>query len=234
MKLPAIKSLPYYLLLLTWATLLLFLPQILIGFLISLLPPEILPYPSNITTLFFLSTASSLLLLFLSHHFFKIFKTNREELGLFGTPTWADIGLAPLGFILSTIAALALIALASLIIPWFEPEQTQFVGYQKLLQPLDRVFGFISLVVLVPFLEELIFRGFLYAKFRAKLSLLPSILITSLLFAALHFQLNVAIATFTMAIVSCLLREITGTIYASIFLHAIKNGLAFYLLFIMI
>ena len=38
---------------------------------------------------------------------------------------------------------------------------------------------------------------------------------------------------FALSIVLCGLREITGTIHAGILLHMLKNGIAFYLLFVM-
>jgi len=57
-------------------------------------------------------------------------------------------------------------------------------------------------------------------------------LVTSLVFAAVHGQWNVAIDTFALSLVLCALREVTGTIWAGILLHMFKNAIAFYVLFI--
>ena len=38
---------------------------------------------------------------------------------------------------------------------------------------------------------------------------------------------------FALSVALCVLREITGTIYAGILTHMIKNGVAFYLLYVM-
>ena len=60
-----------------------------------------------------------------------------------------------------------------------------------------------------------------------------SIFLVSLLFGIVHLQWNVGVNVFAMSIVLCGLREITGTVYAGILTHMIKNGVAFYLLYIL-
>ena len=45
-------------------------------------------------------------------------------------------------------------------------------------------------------------------------------------------QWAVTIDTFVLSLMLCALREYTGAIWAGVLLHAIKNGLAFYLLFV--
>ena len=164
--------------------------------------------------------------------------TDREELGLKGLPTWTDIGLAPVGFIVYLLIAAALVWVFS-IFPWFNPEETQEIGFNLYATGVDRIIAFITLVVLAPIAEELIFRGWLYGKLREKLSekvsnnasMLISIFLVSLLFGIIHLQWNVGVNVFALSIVLCGLREITGTIYAGILLHMIKNGVALYLLY---
>ena len=48
----------------------------------------------------------------------------------------------------------------------------------------------------------------------------------------MHGQWNVGVNVFAMSIVLCTLREITGTIYAGILLHMLKNTIAFVLVYI--
>lgn len=167
---------------------------------------------------------------------FKKFKSKqptRASLGLKGTPTWIDLGLAPVGFIVYLVAAGAVTWLFSLF-PWFNADQTQNVGYSTSLIGGDLLVAFIALVIIAPIAEELIFRGYLYGKLRGQLKLgaVTATVLVSILFALLHGQWNVAVNVFALSIILCALREITGTIYSGILLHMLKNGVAFYFLYI--
>ena len=155
----------------------------------------------------------------------------REGLGLKGLPTWTDIGLSPVGYIVSTLLAMGLVWLFSLF-PWFNAEQSQATGFSPFMAGGEKIIAFLVLVVLAPIVEEIIFRGWLYGKLRARMSMVPAILIVSVLFGLMHFQWNVGVNVFALSVVLCILREITGTIYAGILTHMIKNGVAFYLLYV--
>ncbi len=165
---------------------------------------------------------------------------SRAELGLRGWPTWTDIGLAPVGFIVYLLLASGLTALF-MCFPWFDAGQAQEIGFSLSLAGTDRLIAFITLVVVAPVAEEIIFRGWLYGKLRTRFSdvtsdkvgMILSILLVSLLFGIVHLQWNVGVNVFAMSIVLCSLREITGTIYAGILLHMLKNGVAFYALYIL-
>lgn len=164
----------------------------------------------------------------------------RQSLGLGGWPTWTDIGLAPVGFIVYLVLAAAITMLFSLF-PWFDVEEVQELGFSFGLGGVDRVVAFVTLVVVAPIAEEVIFRGWLYGKLRTKLSakmsnisgMVISILLVSVLFGLVHGQWNVGVNVFALSVILCGLREITGTIYAGILLHMLKNGVAFYVLYVL-
>lgn len=170
------------------------------------------------------------LIIFVPWKLFKKWQTNRKELGLTGLPTWTDIGLAIVGFIVATIAGFILVALFNLF-PWFNAAEAQDIGFSSSLYGADRIVAFITLVVVAPIAEEVIFRGWLYGKLRQKLPLPLAIFLVSLLFALIHGQWNVGVNVFALSVVLCGLREVTGTIHAGILTHMIKNGVAFYLLY---
>lgn len=165
-------------------------------------------------------------------HSDKIALTNREELGLAGWPTWTDVGLGPVGFLAGTLGAAVLVAVFQAF-PWFNASEAQNVGFSVYVTGADRLIAFTALVILAPIAEEIIFRGWLYGKMRAKLSAPLSILIVSGLFGLVHGQWNVGVNVFALSVVLCVMREITGTIYAGILTHMIKNGVAFYLLYVL-
>jgi len=171
---------------------------------------------------------------------FKKWKTRRKDLGLSGSPTWTDIGLSPVGFIVGTLLGAGLAALFS-VFPWFDAGEAQNTGFNIYMSGGDRVIAFLTLVVLAPIAEEIIFRGWLYGKMREnfsecfsdKIGMIISILLTSILFGMIHLQWNVGVNVFALSVVLCGLREITGTIYAGILTHMIKNGVAFYLVYVL-
>lgn len=158
-------------------------------------------------------------------------RTSREELGLEGLPTWTDILLGPIGFVLSTIFAMGAVTVMEKILPSVDWEEAQNVGYDVLVSGKDYLLAFIALVVIAPICEEILFRGWLYGKLRGRMKALPAILLTSLMFGIVHLQWNVGVTVFVMSVFMCIMRELTGAIYSGIILHMIKNGLAFYLLF---
>ena len=159
-------------------------------------------------------------------------KTTREELGLTGLPTWTDIGLAPVGFVVHLVLSMILLAVFMAVLPSINWEQAQDVGFQNLFSVGDRLLAFAALVIIAPIAEEIIFRGWLYGKLRVKIPAWLSILLVSALFGLMHGQWNVGINVFCMSVVACLLREITGTIWSGILLHMLKNAVAFYFLFV--
>lgn len=163
----------------------------------------------------------------------------RMELGLMGMPTWSDIGLAPIGFVASLLLAAVLVGIFTAF-PWFDAEQVQNVGFNAYMVGRDRVIAFLTLVIMAPIAEEIIFRGWLYGKMRNQLleripewlGIIISTLVVSILFGVIHMQWNVGVNVFALSVVLCVLREITGTIYAGILTHMIKNGVAFFLLYV--
>ena len=159
-------------------------------------------------------------------------RTTKEELGLTKLPTWSDLLLAPAGFLVYAVLAGLLTSLVTGFIPGFNAEQVQDVGFDSISHYYEYVLAFITLVVIAPFAEEVLIRGYLYGKLRKFTSFAVAILISSLLFALMHFQWNVAVSVFPLAIVMVVLREKTDSIWAGILLHMMKNGIAFYLLFI--
>ena len=159
-------------------------------------------------------------------------KTTRDELGLRGLPTWTDLLLAPIGFILFMLVTVFVMALMRALLPGINWDQTQDVGYNSLVGGGDKILAFIALVVIAPVAEETIFRGWLYGKLRVRMPALPAMLAVSALFGFVHGQWNVGVTVFVMSLAMCTLRELTGTIWAGMLVHMIKNGVAFYFLFI--
>lgn len=161
------------------------------------------------------------------------FGTTTEELGFKTLPTFVDIGLAPVGYVVYLALAAMLTSLMS-IFPWFDAGQAQDVGFSYFITTGDRVIAMIALVFIAPLAEEIIMRGWLYGKLRSRMKVPLAMFLVSILFGVLHGQWNVGVSVFALSLVLCSLREITGTIWSGILLHMLSNGIAFYLLYVAI
>ena len=155
----------------------------------------------------------------------------RKALGLTGWPRWRDLALAPAGLIVSLIVSGVVISLC-LNLPGFDASAEQNLGFDQYLIQWDLLAAFVALVIVPPICEEIAYRGWLYGKLRSRWGFVISSLLVSLTFAILHAPLNAAIVAFVLSFVACGLREITGSIYASILMHMLKNGIAFWLLYV--
>lgn len=155
-------------------------------------------------------------------------------------PTLKDFGLALLGYGCYFLLFLVITVVAKLLVPSLDLQQEQQLGFKPNQGTLSLLLAGISLVVLPPLVEEILTRGFLFTGLRQRLSLVWTAIITSLVFAAAHLQFGegapllwvAAIDTFVLSLVLVYLRETTGKLAAPIFLHGLKNLIAFSLLFI--
>ncbi len=121
---------------------------------------------------------------------------------------------------------------ATLLFPSIDIDQAQDLGFKLTQNRMELLLVFTSLVILPPLAEEPIFRGWLFGGLRSRWSFLPSAILASLIFGAVHFQINIALDTFALGLALCWLYETSRSLWPSLMLHAIKNGLAFALIFI--
>ena len=153
---------------------------------------------------------------------------------------WTDplfgLALLPVYIILYLIS----VAVVSHFVPSLNVNQQQQLGFNNVSGSGALIMTFISLVVLPPLAEEIMIRGFLYSSLKKAMPTVWAVIATSAIFAAAHLPEGgaagplyiAAIDTFVLSLVLILLREITGSLWASITLHALKNGVAFVTLFV--
>lgn len=164
-------------------------------------------------------------------------------LGLESWPSWRDIPRAVGMFFVYYGIEFAVLIVVGLVTQWvgvggFQDMlgQEQVIGFAKYGNSMmDLIFIFVALVVIPPVCEEIVLRGFLFGKLSKKMKFRGGFwiaaLVTSLLFAVAHGQWNVGIDTFILSMVLCWVRQETGSIWTGIFVHMLKNGLAFLLLY---
>lgn len=165
--------------------------------------------------------------------FVRQYKAGWRDIGL-ERPCWRDLGYALLALPVYYFIAAAALALTRLVLPGLDLTATQEVGFQSARTALSLAAAFVSLVIIPPFVEEVLMRGFLYGSL--KQSMVPGLaaVITSVLFAAAHLGegsggllWTAAIQFFFLSLVLIYLREKTGSLWAPIWLHVFNNFLAF-------
>jgi len=156
-------------------------------------------------------------------------------------PQWIGVVYALAGFFVYFIVYAVLLGIATHLFPSLNVNQKQQLGFNNAAGSLNLWLAFLSLVVLPPLAEETVFRGFVFTGLRNKLTPVWAAVITSLLFASAHLEFGsgqpllwvAAIDTFTLSLVLCYLRQKTDSLWPGIFLHALKNGIAFVSLFLL-
>lgn len=130
--------------------------------------------------------------------------------------------------------------LTSILIPSLDFEQEQQLGFDQSQTTIGLVLVFISLVILPPLTEEIVFRGLIFTSLRKKLPFFTTTILTSILFAIPHLQFGssapllwvAALDTLVLSFVLCYVREKTSSLWPAISIHALKNGIAFVGLFL--
>jgi membrane protease YdiL (CAAX protease family) len=168
----------------------------------------------------------------------KLYKVDIKGIGL-RKPKLQDPLYGIAAFIPYYILYIALLELVSVFYKGINVSQQQNIGFNSVHGAAQLIVTFISLVILPPVAEEIMFRGFLYSSLKKGVKAIPTALITSVLFASAHLAEGVggafwigAIDTFTLSIVLISLRELTGGLWSSMTLHGLKNGVAYVVLYI--
>ncbi|NLT73868.1 MAG: CPBP family intramembrane metalloprotease [Chloroflexi bacterium] len=164
--------------------------------------------------------------------------------GVFILPAWIwgpkkhrlpfrALGLAPARsarVVLLTVGGLA--AILAVDVLWgLVAERFQLPGQPDLVPLFGE--GFLGLlaamavaVVVAPFAEEVFFRGFMYAGFRARWGIPLAVIVSALVFSLFHLSLSTLVPILAMGAVFALLYERTGSLWPCIVLHALNNLIA--------
>lgn len=156
----------------------------------------------------------------------------KKETGMSRQVTWSDIFITPVAFVLYFVLSAILLFLFARFLPGVDLNQGQSVGFGNINTSFEMILAFLTLIIMAPIAEEVLFRGYLLGAMKQKVGNVASVIIVSLVFAFAHGSVNVGIDTFALSVLLCTVRLTSGSIWPSILLHAAKNSLAFYLLFI--
>lgn len=145
-----------------------------------------------------------------------------------------DLKMAAAGFLIFFLLLIVVTATLTALIPSYNIDQVQDVGFKTVSQGPDKILAFVALVILPPIGEELLMRGYLFSALRARWSFPATMLVISGLFGAAHLLTGqdgllwaAAVSTFILSAVLVYLRERTGALYAGMMVHGFNNLIAF-------
>lgn len=122
------------------------------------------------------------------------------------------------------IGALLIVVLTSYIGISVENSKTQAI--QQNITFFTVLIAFLSAAVISPIYEEIFYRGFLYRWLRTRLGLVGAILLSSFIFTIAHIPTyNVMPVNFFSGIIFALAYERTNSIWPSIIIHGLTNGI---------
>ena len=102
------------------------------------------------------------------------------------------------------------------------------------LSNLDILLMLIMAGFAAPFGEELLFRGVLYTMFKERWGIWPSVLLSSLIFGAIHGNLAVGLTGFLLGILTAIVFEFSKSLWTAILVHAINNTAKIGLLYLLV
>ena len=152
-----------------------------------------------------------------------------------------DAGIALIAYPLYLVIYLIVIGIATHFIRGLNLNQAQNIGFNSVHGATQLTLTFISLVILPPIAEELLFRGFIFEGLKKSMPVIYAGILTSILFAVAHlpeggssglFWVG-ALDVFILSLVLVYLKQKTKTLWPGIILHAIKNAVAFFYLFVL-
>lgn len=92
---------------------------------------------------------------------------------------------------------------------------------------------YLTLALLAPVCEEVIFRGFFYTGLRSKTGVGLALLLSALLFSAIHFDPGAMVPLFTLGLLFGFVYEKTRSLIPSMVAHGLWNGATFTLILLL-
>lgn len=169
----------------------------------------------------------------------KHYKKSLSSLGL-KHPRLRDPLIGLVAFPVYLIIYVIVLGIVTHLIHGLNVNQAQNIGFGSVHGAYQLTLTFISLVILPPIAEELLFRGFLYEGLKKAMPVVYAGVLTSVLFAMAHlpegssglFWIG-ALDIFILSLALVYLKQKTKSLIPGMFLHAIKNLVAFISLFLL-
>ena len=146
----------------------------------------------------------------------------KKEMNLFQRCKFTKINLKNSSIIILSSLGLALFScsLVNLLM-------SKFPSYSETSKAISSnntsVIGVISMILIIPIIEEILFRGLIFNELKKHLNIVVAIILQAVIFAASHGNMLQGIYTFIMAVVLAVVYSKTKSIVAPILFHMTYN-----------
>src|SRR5688572_26644551 len=173
--------------------------------------------------------------LILIHQFFRwhnaswrdvLLSRGRSLLKVFGLGVLVGVVVLPLALLLLNVVSLELTKVMELP----AEKQTAVTVIEKTVDARQRIWFGLAAILLAPLVEELLFRGIMYPYLKQRLRPIWAVLITSMVFAAIHVNVMIFIPLVFLGMVLTWLYERTDSLLAPIATHMVFNASNFLML----
>ncbi|MDA1764327.1 type II CAAX endopeptidase family protein [Bacillus cereus] len=150
-------------------------------------------------------------------------KVSWSEVGIrsFSIKSWKFILLLTIMLIVGDVIVMVL---TSFIGNSYENSKTEAI--QQSVNFFTVLIAFVSAAIISPIYEEIFYRGFLYRWLRTRFGMIGAILLSSLIFTIVHIPTyNAMPVNFLSGIVFAWAYERTNSIWPSVIIHGLTNGI---------
>jgi uncharacterized protein len=148
--------------------------------------------------------------------------------------SWSEVGVKPFNVkdwkiiiiysVILFVGAVIIVVLTSFIGNSWENSKTE--AMQQNATFFTILIAFISAAIISPLYEEIFYRGFLYRWLRTRIGFTGALLLSSLIFTIIHIPTyNVMPVNFFSGILFALAYERTNSIWPSVLIHGLTNGI---------
>ncbi|HHZ16014.1 MAG TPA: CPBP family intramembrane metalloprotease [Clostridia bacterium] len=157
--------------------------------------------------------------------------------------SWSEVGFRPgkekgwlvMGIghaFLLFVTMMVVLAVLSRLLAYEAKPQAVAEVFQTAMTGRERLLSFLMVAIIAPFGEELYFRGFLFPAVGKIIGTIPAVILTSIFFGFLHFDLFRFIPITLVGIWFNFLYLRTGSLYTSIVAHSVWNALTILMFFL--
>lgn len=146
------------------------------------------------------------------------------QLGLTTSKFWDRVALG-VGIGILVVVGSALIEAALRAVGINQTQEEMFAGVRNATLP-QFVGVLLAGAVIAPIAEEIFFRGYVFTAARRTYGLAPAFILSALLFAIAHLNLQAFVPIFLIGLVFCYVYWRTGSLVPSMIAHVLNNALA--------